>query len=88
MYPLAGAILIWARPKWIVPACSLAGVVAGARFRAFAANVLILYACESLSGQPIFYVMERMGENPGGMIVPLIEQDFADHPGARRGHPG
>ena len=62
----------------IIVTCSLAGVVAVA-LGFMLADALILYAHES--GQPMLYVMERTGVQPGeSMIVPLTGQDFADHP--------
>ena len=62
----------------IIVACGLAGVIAIV-LGFMLADALIVYAYESSGGQPMLYVMESAG--PGeSMIVPLTEQDFADHP--------
>jgi len=62
----------------IVLACGLAGIVAVA-LGFMLADAFILYAMEGSGGQPMLYVMERA--EPGeSTVVPLTEQDFADHP--------
>ncbi|HOB17230.1 MAG TPA: hypothetical protein PKK74_00835 [Candidatus Methanoculleus thermohydrogenotrophicum] len=61
-----------------IVACGLAGIVAVA-LGFMLADALIIYAMEGSGGQPMLYVMERA--EPGeSMVVPLTEQDFADHP--------
>ena len=61
-----------------IAACGLVGVVAVV-LGLMLADALIIYAHESSGGQPMLYVMERA--EPGeSVIVPLTEQDFADHP--------
>ena len=68
------------RPKTaaIIIACGLAGIIAVA-LGFMLADALIPYAYESSGGQPMLYVMERA--EPGeSTVVPLTEQDFADHP--------
>ena len=62
----------------IVLACGLAGITAVV-LGLMLADVLIVYAMEGSGEQPMLYVMERA--EPGeSMVVPLTEQDFADHP--------
>ncbi|WP_214020341.1 hypothetical protein [Methanoculleus sp.] len=64
----------------IFVACGLAGIVAVA-LGFMLADALIVYAMENSGGQPMLYVMERTGAEPGvDVIVPLTEQDFIDHP--------
>lgn len=62
----------------LIVACGLAGIIAVA-LGFMLADALIIYAHESSGEQPMLYVLERA--EPGeSMIVPLTEQDFADHP--------
>jgi len=64
----------------LVVACGLIGFVAVA-LGLMLADAAILYAMESSGGQPMLYVMERAEVQPEwGVIVPLTERDFADHP--------
>jgi len=64
----------------IVAVCGLIGVVAVA-LGLMLADALIIYAHESSGGQPMLYVMERTGMEPGeNVIVSLTEKDFEQHP--------
>lgn len=68
------------RTAGFVVACVLAGIVAVA-LGLMLADALLIYAMEGSGGQPMLYVMEGADVQPEwGMVVPLTEQDFADHP--------
>lgn len=68
------------RTAGLVVACGLIGIVAVA-LGFMLADALIIYAMEGSGGQPMLYVMERTDVQPEwGMVVPLTERDFADHP--------
>jgi hypothetical protein len=62
----------------VIVACGLAGIIAVA-LGFMLADTLILYAYENSGGLPMLYVME-IAEPGESMIVPLTEQDFAEHP--------
>jgi hypothetical protein len=79
MYPLAGAILIRTRPKWIVLACGLVGVVA------VVPGFMLLPRPHHLCPLKLEWAADALcygedgGRTRGGVIVPLTEKDFADH---------
>ncbi|MCK9319913.1 hypothetical protein [Methanoculleus sp.] len=68
------------RTAGLVVACVLAGIAAVA-LGLMLADALLIYAMEGSGGQPMLYVMESADVQPEwGMVVPLTEKDFADHP--------